>query len=59
MITLCVTLVGCFSVKPPFGAIETERVPTGFAAVAIPQINSMATFILPKKNEAAVFSGAL
>ncbi|RTL47864.1 MAG: MFS transporter [Bradyrhizobiaceae bacterium] len=44
MIALCLTLVGCFSVKPPFWAMATENLPTGFVATAIAQINSMAIF---------------
>lgn len=44
MAALCVALVGCFSVKPPFWAMTTERLPTGFVATAIAQINSMAIF---------------
>uniref|UniRef100_UPI0013D99A2D MFS transporter n=1 Tax=Stenotrophomonas maltophilia TaxID=40324 RepID=UPI0013D99A2D len=44
MIALCLTLAGCFSVKPPFWAMATESLPTGFVAAAIAQINSMAIF---------------
>jgi ACS family tartrate transporter-like MFS transporter len=42
LIALCVTLIGCFSIKPPFWAFATERLPAGFSAAAVAQINSMA-----------------
>jgi ACS family tartrate transporter-like MFS transporter len=42
LIALCMTLVGCFSIKPPFWAFVTERLPAGFSAAAVAQINSMA-----------------
>jgi MFS transporter, ACS family, tartrate transporter len=42
LIALCCTLAGCFSIKPPFWAFVTERLPAGFNAAAVAQINSMA-----------------
>jgi ACS family tartrate transporter-like MFS transporter len=39
---LCLTLIGCFSVKPPFWAFAFEALPPGYGTVAVAQINSMA-----------------
>src|SRR5581483_3943967 len=42
LVALCITRVGCFSIKPPFWAFATEALPPGFSATAVAQINSMA-----------------
>jgi MFS family permease len=42
VLSMCITLIGCFSFKPPFWAMVTERLPVGFVAAGIAQINSTA-----------------